>query len=661
MGILQAFLLLLSMPAISSQKKILGIQLGKNNLQKESKNYTGLSNVANNCFLNSIIQALIALPKLRREVIKVRIPEAIPLTPPAVTLYQVQRLFRAIKSGHFRTLNPLAYLASIIRASKPELVNGEQQDAAEFLEWLIEALCEGFKQIGVPEETFASLLKGEARAHILAGGTTESQGGPLPLNPIILPLKSGKWDRAMWKHFHNHISDIRRGSKTVNGITRLRVTSPPAYLVVSFARMKHKRTSRKNNKSFPFPMKIDLRDYTYTTSPAVYSLRAVILHIGSMEAGHYRTFALRGGVWWMFDDEEINAVSIEKVLTSSFGQAKNSENAYMLFYELETEKRGKSPPQIEVAMRDLVEEVEAEMVSDPARTQLATAKFTSLRNFIIETAPDSATGEMMLLDTLFSNSIVRSEQFNSLRTFSRAMRDPTFKNLIWPLQEASGLVVEAPLIGSGEAALEEFKKAITRLVITRHFSLLANQRPSLYLRMVNYEAGSVRKPNDVERRFLQQATANVVYLVVRALKLETLDREICGLALRAIDTMIQINCATIDTHAVLALACQRQGSAFSFEESIVIPMDLEEPEVQVVASRVLQIQELGIKEALDMDDGLAREVARAYTGYMRPGYQLSEKAKKMLLSGKSPQEIIDSLVFESQPRPHSSSASSTQS
>ena len=66
----------------------------------------------------------------------------------------------------------------------------------------------------------------------------------------------------------------------------------------------------------------------YSTSRAVYKLMAVIVHMGTVDDGHYITFRRfeteHASKWLYASDELVEATSRDQVLLSS---------AYMLFYE----------------------------------------------------------------------------------------------------------------------------------------------------------------------------------------------------------------------------------------------------------------------------------------------------------------------------------------
>jgi ubiquitin C-terminal hydrolase len=75
--------------------------------------------------------------------------------------------------------------------------------------------------------------------------------------------------------------------------------------------------------------------------PLYYDLKAIVIHIGSADFGHYITFARpdvagQPSQWLMLDDDRVTEVSREDVMITAFGGKSlrlSSTNAYILFYE----------------------------------------------------------------------------------------------------------------------------------------------------------------------------------------------------------------------------------------------------------------------------------------------------------------------------------------
>ena len=78
-------------------------------------------------------------------------------------------------------------------------------------------------------------------------------------------------------------------------------------------------------------MDLDMTPYTTDTAlngeAALYDLRAVCKHVGSLDGGHYTAVTRIGGTseqWAHFNDELAVPCDVKDVVT---------KNAYMLFYE----------------------------------------------------------------------------------------------------------------------------------------------------------------------------------------------------------------------------------------------------------------------------------------------------------------------------------------
>ena len=106
---------------------------------------------------------------------------------------------------------------------------------------------------------------------------------------------------------------------------------------------------RKINDYFEFREELDMEKYAlkgdFEENYYKYRLRGVILHVGTVESGHYYALIKQNEKWMKFDDEKISeVVSFDQ---ESFGSrdAQSSKNAYLLLYERISllEKDGKTP------------------------------------------------------------------------------------------------------------------------------------------------------------------------------------------------------------------------------------------------------------------------------------------------------------------------------
>jgi ubiquitin C-terminal hydrolase len=103
--------------------------------------------------------------------------------------------------------------------------------------------------------------------------------------------------------------DMRLARKTLS------VQLGPSYLLIQLKRFraeKHKKV--KNNEPVDYDEELILADRRYR-------LLAVVVHEGSMEAGHYWAIRREGGAWVRRDDEE----------SGELGDWRTA-NAYLLLY-----------------------------------------------------------------------------------------------------------------------------------------------------------------------------------------------------------------------------------------------------------------------------------------------------------------------------------------
>ncbi|CAD8149825.1 unnamed protein product [Paramecium pentaurelia] len=102
-------------------------------------------------------------------------------------------------------------------------------------------------------------------------------------------------------------------------IKSLQIISIPQILVLHLKRFQFLPSCHKNNKTITYPM--DILNFGNQT----YRLRAVIVHTGNLQQGHYFSYAKRYHQWFLFNDETVKAATKKQVLMQS---------AYILFYQI---------------------------------------------------------------------------------------------------------------------------------------------------------------------------------------------------------------------------------------------------------------------------------------------------------------------------------------
>uniref|UniRef100_A0A665VFE8 Ubiquitin carboxyl-terminal hydrolase 2 n=1 Tax=Echeneis naucrates TaxID=173247 RepID=A0A665VFE8_ECHNA len=107
----------------------------------------------------------------------------------------------------------------------------------------------------------------------------------------------------------------------------------PKILVLHLKRFSEARRTSKLSTFVNFPMKdLDLREFASENINAVYNLYAVSNHSGTTMGGHYTAYCRNpsSGEWYTFNDSRVTPMSSSQV---------RSSDAYVLFYELASSSR----------------------------------------------------------------------------------------------------------------------------------------------------------------------------------------------------------------------------------------------------------------------------------------------------------------------------------
>jgi ubiquitin C-terminal hydrolase len=81
----------------------------------------------------------------------------------------------------------------------------------------------------------------------------------------------------------------------------------------------------------------DAQTQAQAQSQTQYLLNSVVVHEGTATFGHYTCYARpdpskRPDYWLLFNDHSVSEVSYDQVCQASFGSARGSSSAYLLFY-----------------------------------------------------------------------------------------------------------------------------------------------------------------------------------------------------------------------------------------------------------------------------------------------------------------------------------------
>lgn len=119
---------------------------------------------------------------------------------------------------------------------------------------------------------------------------------------------------------------------------QLSIKNLPNVLCIQFKRFEHHRGLNQTSKigvKVQFPLQINMLPYTNRARThdvrenfelqrsCTYDLLSIVVHVGSMNTGHYISYSRVGNQWFRFDDHKITMASESQVLGSE---------AFLLFY-----------------------------------------------------------------------------------------------------------------------------------------------------------------------------------------------------------------------------------------------------------------------------------------------------------------------------------------
>uniref|UniRef100_A0A0N4Z2D5 Ubiquitin carboxyl-terminal hydrolase n=1 Tax=Parastrongyloides trichosuri TaxID=131310 RepID=A0A0N4Z2D5_PARTI len=357
----------------------------------------GLPNNGNTCYLNAVIQVLYHSKLFRYEVRQVTeiMKENIEFRRPskniqkaAQTIESLNRLFSSLK---LKSTQGLSYFASMFKTLKPTFSINCQQDAQEFLSYILEALddCKEYLHSIDKSLRLTSTFGGTITKHIICEKCRKRMSNIENFNILTIPVdtsydkndsKYGAWSLARWSALEILDGDNKYECNYCNSKQKAFmfpwINNKPSTLILHICRfnvisnnntltnfLKYNVTE-KVKSTFPVPFFLPLihhyfhgeyrndeyykhmlqkyespeliEDQYYNENLlkqtyAGYYLNSMILHIGkNINCGHY-VAAIRSQdnplKWNIYDDNVINKVNILDIFKNCM------YSPYIIFYE----------------------------------------------------------------------------------------------------------------------------------------------------------------------------------------------------------------------------------------------------------------------------------------------------------------------------------------
>ncbi|XP_029428730.1 ubiquitin carboxyl-terminal hydrolase 2 isoform X1 [Rhinatrema bivittatum] len=332
---------------------------------------TGLRNLGNTCFMNSILQCLSNTKELREYSLQglySRDLSSARRTNTALMEAFAQLIQTMWTSSANEVVSPSEFKTQIQKYA-PRFVGYNQQDAQEFLRFLLDGLHNEVNRVTVRPKAPSSdldLLPDTEKGRQMWQKYLEREDSKI-VDLFVGQLKSSLtcsecsycstvfdpfWDLSLpiAKKGHSEVSlmdcmrlftkeDILDGDekptccrcKVRRKCTKkFTIQKFPKILVLHLKRFSEARIRTSKLSTFVnFPLKdLELREFSSDGSAhAVYNLYAVSNHSGTTMGGHYTAYCRNSltGEWHMFNDSRVTPMASSQV---------RSSDAYVLFYEL---------------------------------------------------------------------------------------------------------------------------------------------------------------------------------------------------------------------------------------------------------------------------------------------------------------------------------------
>nr|XP_018916323.1 PREDICTED: ubiquitin carboxyl-terminal hydrolase 8-like [Bemisia tabaci]XP_018916324.1 PREDICTED: ubiquitin carboxyl-terminal hydrolase 8-like [Bemisia tabaci] len=325
---------------------------------KVTPGLTGLKNLRNTCYMNSILQCLSNTQPLNQFF---HATKDFKKNHESKTEGTIAEEFRTVIiklwAGEYKSF-ACKNLKNRIGHYRNTFSGYDQQDSHEFLTILIDWLHEDLK--GPPQQSFLAgaseesgerawgefkknnhspiqeLFYGQQRSVVTCTKCHERSITFEPFSNLSLPLPSGTDVCTLKDCLDLYVQaetilgwECPKCKTSRNAVKKLDITRLPPILVIHFKRFTSDGWCRKQQTYVDFPVNqtLDMSNFLFGIEHrnVHFSLYAVSNHYGTMDSGHYTAYCKTAKTlkWYKFDDQEVCEISPDSVKTAA---------AYIVFY-----------------------------------------------------------------------------------------------------------------------------------------------------------------------------------------------------------------------------------------------------------------------------------------------------------------------------------------
>lgn len=277
-------------------------------------NNVGLMNFGNTCFMNSGIQLIMSAPDLcqhflnNKELINTKLKKYV-------------KTVADYMNASTGTLGPKILYTSYKKLNT-NYRGMSQEDAREFLTYTLDDIITNIRELEKPQfaqyiENTESLLTYVLETKVTKKNSTEPPS-ITSYREVLLPLPLPLENLTLENCYKNFVIEDNE-----ENIIEYSLKNLPQYLYVAIKRFHcdgRRIMKRQENVEIPF--------LTDMFGP-IYLLKGFIVHMGSMNSGHYVTYASRvidsKTVWYLYNDNSVNEIPADVV-------EQKSKTAYVFLY-----------------------------------------------------------------------------------------------------------------------------------------------------------------------------------------------------------------------------------------------------------------------------------------------------------------------------------------
>lgn len=330
----------------------------RSTLLRSIAGYSGLRNLTNTCYMNSLMAQLFMNTDFRKFILGARVTDG---HGSQKLLGATKRLFSHMQSSERKFAETLDFAQAIVPYDAPKIDINVQMDVDEFYNLLFDR-WESQMPTKEDKNDFRAIYGGELITQIKSLDCEHVSERTEPYLSISCEVK-GKTslEQSLRTYVQgdamegdNKYKCESCGGRFVNAVKRSCLKSIPDNLIFHLKRFDFDLINlqrSKINDHFGFPKDLNMADYKYDTlndpeaeaQPDWFELVGVLVHLGTAEAGHYYSYIKDGAPsdvrWLEFNDVDVTAFDANKIPEQCFGGFESqwdfikTNNAYMLFYQ----------------------------------------------------------------------------------------------------------------------------------------------------------------------------------------------------------------------------------------------------------------------------------------------------------------------------------------